>query len=260
MTSPIHGRRGDRALRSSTGVGRGGWPLPTAGGRWRGTPQSDHTCLLQSLQKTKKNRRCGSFSLPSFASSFCRKRLATAAASLPAPVEALFDLGFCAGFFQLLPDLFGILLGNAFLDRLGRAVNQVLGFLQAQPGNRAHHLDDVHLVVTGRGENYGKLGLFLRSGSRAATTRGHRYGNRRRGGGNPEFFFHVPDELRELEDAHIADGVEKFSFCHCHFVSPEILKTVESLMLRGLFLIPDRSQRAHKLSRHFVECPDKFGD
>src|SRR6185369_6647989 len=44
---------------------RGGWPLPTAGGRRRrichigtcdtGAP-SDHACLLQSLQKTKRRR------------------------------------------------------------------------------------------------------------------------------------------------------------------------------------------------------------
>src|SRR5881394_243818 len=49
-------------------------------------------------------------------------------------VELLeFDLG--AGVFQLLLGSFGVGLVHAFLDGLGGAVHQVLGFLEAQAGD-----------------------------------------------------------------------------------------------------------------------------
>ena len=37
-----------------------------------------------------------------------------------------------AGFFQLLLELLGVFLGDAFLDLAGHAFDQILGFLQAQ--------------------------------------------------------------------------------------------------------------------------------
>ena len=45
--------------------------------------------------------------------------------------------------------LFGIGLVHAFLHRLRRAFDQVLGFLEAQAGDRAHFLDDFDLLVAG---------------------------------------------------------------------------------------------------------------
>ena len=43
----------------------------------------------------------------------------------------LFDVDVSASFFQLLFQRVGISLGHAFLDSLGGAVNQILGFFQA---------------------------------------------------------------------------------------------------------------------------------
>ena len=48
--------------------------------------------------------------------------------------------------------LLGVFLGNLFQDGLRCAVDQVLGFLQAQAGERADLLDDLDLLVAGGGE------------------------------------------------------------------------------------------------------------
>jgi len=66
-----------------------------------------------------------------------------------------------AGLFQLGLDLFGLILGHAFLDRLGGALDQVLGLLEAEAGQCADFLDHLDLLLAGRGENNGELGLFL---------------------------------------------------------------------------------------------------
>src|SRR5271157_719292 len=57
------------------------------------------------------------------------------------------DFDFRARFFELLLDGRGFVLGNAFLHGLWRAINQVLGFLQAQAGDFPNSLDDVYLVA-----------------------------------------------------------------------------------------------------------------
>ena len=64
----------------------------------------------------------------------------------------LLDFSLGASFFQLLQRSVGISLGYAFLDGLGCAVNQILGFLQTQGGQFAHGLDDVDLVVASCGQ------------------------------------------------------------------------------------------------------------
>src|SRR5690606_1088171 len=56
------------------------------------------------------------------------------------------DLG--AGSFELLLQLFGFRLANAFLHGLRRTFDEVLGFLQAETGDGAHFLDRVDLVGT----------------------------------------------------------------------------------------------------------------
>ena len=52
----------------------------------------------------------------------------------------LLDFHFGTGFFELILHFGGLILGNAVLDGLGRAFDQVLGFLQAQPGDRPDFL------------------------------------------------------------------------------------------------------------------------
>src|SRR5215467_14359538 len=81
---------------------------------------------------------------------------------LSAQNKYLFHLHLGACIFQLLLRRVGVRFVDAFLDRLGRSVDQILGFLQAQPGDFAHRLDDVHLVVADGGQHHGELGLFFR--------------------------------------------------------------------------------------------------
>src|SRR2546430_13288485 len=80
--------------------------------------------------------------------------------------------------FELLFDLFGFLLGHAFLRGAGRAFDQVLGLLQAQVGNRPDLLDDLDLLLSAGLEDDRELGLFLGGGRGRATPRA---GARRRG-------------------------------------------------------------------------------
>src|SRR6478736_5238540 len=54
---------------------------------------------------------------------------------------------------ELRLELVGVGLRHAFLDRLGRALDQVLGLLEAEAGDLAHRLDDVDLLVAGGGED-----------------------------------------------------------------------------------------------------------
>src|SRR5881628_3680780 len=85
-----------------------------------------------------------------------------------------------AGILDLLLDLLGLVLVDAFLDRLGRAFDQRLRFAKAKARDGADLLDDVDLLATVAGENDVELGLLFGSGSRR--TRGSR--SSRNGGGS----------------------------------------------------------------------------
>src|SRR5450830_672001 len=104
----------------------------------------------------------------------------TARARLPR--AALFDFDFGADVRELLLDRERLVLGDAFLDRLRRPLDQVLRFLQPQAGDFADDLDDVDLVGAHFGERRGELGLLLdrgRAAARRAASR-HRHWHRRR--------------------------------------------------------------------------------
>src|SRR3954463_652755 len=66
--------------------------------------------------------------------------------------------------------LLGSVLGDLLQDRLRRAVDQVLGLLEAQRGQAAHLLDDLDLLVTGALEDDVELVLLLGSGGTAVAT------------------------------------------------------------------------------------------
>ena len=67
------------------------------------------------------------------------------------------------------------------LDFLRSALDEVLGFLEAQAGDRADFLDHVDLLVAGVGQNDGELGLLgRRSGSSGSRTRQQRPPERQR--------------------------------------------------------------------------------
>src|SRR6478672_6440891 len=101
---------------------------------------------------------------------------------------ALLELDLGASLLELRLDLLGFVLVDAFLDRLGSTLDEVLGFLEAEAGDGADFLDDFDLLLAGGGEHDRELGLFLnRSGGSAATGgTGHR--NRGSGGHAPLLF------------------------------------------------------------------------
>jgi hypothetical protein len=72
----------------------------------------------------------------------------------------LLDFDGRAGGFQILLHLLGVVLGHAFLHG-ATGLGEVLGFLQAQAGDGANGLDDFDLLVAGRLQDDGELGLLF---------------------------------------------------------------------------------------------------
>src|SRR5690349_615720 len=70
--------------------------------------------------------------------------------------RGLLDLDSGTRLFELFLELRRLVLVDALLDRLGRAFDQVLCLLEAEPGDRAHFLDHIDLFLAGRGQNDGE--------------------------------------------------------------------------------------------------------
>ena len=64
-------------------------------------------------------------------------------------VRRLLDLDRRAGLLELLLDLFGLVLGPPSLTGLGAPSTRSLASLRPRPGDRAHFLDHVDLLVAG---------------------------------------------------------------------------------------------------------------
>src|SRR5208283_1821830 len=134
--------------------------------------------------------------------------------------QPLLDLDLGARFLELFLDARGLVLADAFLDGLGRAVNQVLGFLEAKAGDFANCLDDVDLVAADVSENNGEFRLLFRRsrrGSRAARGRDHGGRSSR----NAEGFFHFLDQVGRFKKRQALDFFQdRFDFRHdCDFSS-----------------------------------------
>ena len=85
----------------------------------------------------------------------------------------LLDLDFRADFVEFLPDGFGLVLVDGFLEDLGHRLNEVLGFLQSEAGDFADDLDDVDLLV-GREADERDVELGLLFGRRRRSRRRRR--------------------------------------------------------------------------------------
>src|SRR5881397_1237823 len=83
------------------------------------------------------------------------------------PRKGLLDLDRRSLLLELLLHVFGLGLGHLFLDRLRRAVHEVLGLLQAEPRELAHDLDDLDLLFAGRAEDDVDLTLLFGGGGSA---------------------------------------------------------------------------------------------
>src|SRR5437868_8462384 len=128
--------------------------------------------------------------------------------------EDLLQLDGAAGFLDLLLDLLGLGLGDAFLDRLRRALDQRLGFAEAQLGDRADLLDHVDLLATVAGKDHVELGLLFSSRSGGAATGGRRSGNSR-GGRNAPLLFQRLREVGGFENGQRRKLVnQRIDVCH----------------------------------------------
>src|SRR5215203_558986 len=113
--------------------------------------------------------------------------------------------------FQLGLDCSRLILADARLDRLRRAIDEVLRFLEAQAGQLAHDLDDLDLLRAGFLERDRELGLLFGGRSRGATGATSRRGRTAHRGGRDrdvEPALESFDEVGELEDRHVADRLE----------------------------------------------------
>src|ERR1700729_582074 len=103
--------------------------------------------------------------------------------------------------FELLLDRLGLVLGRAFFQRLGSAVDEVLGFLQAERSDFAYSLDGVDLVRAGILENDLEFGLlFCRRSSRSTAAAGNDHRGRSRGR-NAETLFELLYQCRRFKQA-----------------------------------------------------------
>src|SRR3990172_9475310 len=130
---------------------------------------------------------------------------ATNAGGQSARWDELLDLDLGALLFEGGFDLVRLVLGDAFLDRLGMRVDQVLGFLEAEAGQLAHDLDDRDLVRADLGQHRAELGLLLGRGGGGRATgsgAGRRRGSNRDGGsgGHAVVLLVLLDELGQLEE------------------------------------------------------------
>src|SRR4051794_17632468 len=86
--------------------------------------------------------------------------------------KVLLQLDGAAGILDLLLDLLGLGLVDAFLDRLGSTFDKRLRLAEAKAGDRADFLDHVDLLAAVAGENDVELGLlFLGRSCRSSSSR-----------------------------------------------------------------------------------------
>src|SRR5579863_7588449 len=128
------------------------------------------------------------------------------------PRTELLDRDGGAGAFEGSLGLLRGLLVDLLKYGLRRAVDQVLGLLQAQAGERAHLLDDLNLLVASGLKDDVELVLLLdlfgRSGGTAASGGGN--GDRSRGL-DVERLLESLHELGQLKEGHLLERVEQVS-------------------------------------------------
>src|SRR5215469_12825486 len=169
------------------------------------------------------------------------------------PAKALTCLEFCEAklldldgrdALELLGDGCRVFLRDVLLQRLGSAVNQVLGLLETKRGDLAHCLDGVDLVRARILQDDGELGLLLNRsrGCAAARCRSRRHGGRSRR--DAETLLELLHQLRSLEQGEANDLI--FQLLNvCHFVLQYCL------FLNSLLLITFPRARAPGCRRSF---------
>src|SRR5690606_10935466 len=133
----------------------------------------------------------------------------------PAPLpssagEALLDGDLGALGLELLPGLVRRLLVDLLQDRLGGRLDQVLGLLQAQPGEGPDHLDDLDLLASVGLQDDVELVLLRLGRLGAGRAAGGRHHGRGRVGGHVEGLLELLHELGELHQGHLLEALQQF--------------------------------------------------
>src|SRR3954447_17608030 len=131
----------------------------------------------------------------------------TALSNSSGKLRSLFQLDGAAGILDLLLDLLGFFLVDAFLDGLRSAFDQRLRLAEAEAGDRADFLDHVDLLAAVAGEDDVELGLFF--GGRASGSCSGRSGGNGGGGGNAPLLFEGLGEIRCFEDGQFGKLVDQ---------------------------------------------------
>src|ERR1051326_2896843 len=161
---------------------------------------------------------------------------------LSAKTCALLDLDFGAGLLELGLDRVGLVLGDALLDRLRRRVDEVLGLLEAETGDRADDLDHLDLLLAGAGEDDVERRLLLGLGRSSATGGGH---GDRSGGGDAPLLLDLLLQLDELEDGHLAQALENGVYTSHYSLSSSVSSvTVGSSSATGVSSVASFSSAA----------------
>src|SRR3954469_5522803 len=142
----------------------------------------------------------------------------------------LLDLDGRAGLLELRLDRVGLVLGHALLDGIGRAVDEVLGLLETEAGDRADDLDHLDLLISGTVEDDVERRLLLdRCGAVARWACG--CDRHRSSGRDPPLLLHLVLQLDELEDRHGPERVEDRVNCvGCHYWSSPSSSVVVSVV------------------------------
>src|SRR2546423_308728 len=105
-------------------------------------------------------------------------------------------------------DRVGLLLRHTLLNRLRGRVDEVLGLLEAEAGDRADDLDDLDLLAARAGEDDVEGGLLLRLGRLAAGGSAARRDGDRSGGRDAPLLLDLVLQLDQLEDGHAPELLE----------------------------------------------------
>ena len=121
--------------------------------------------------------------------------------------SCLLELDGTAGCFDLALDFFGFRLVDAFLERLGRAFDESLGFREAQAGDGADFLDDLDLLATVAGQDDVEFVLFFGCGG--VTTAGGASNSNGSGGAYAPLFLKCLGKLSGFQDGQLRQFFNK---------------------------------------------------
>src|SRR5690349_21703024 len=90
--------------------------------------------------------------------------------TVPWPFKNLLQLYFGASLSELLLEIFGFVLRQAFLDSLRSAVNEILSFFQTKTSEFFHQLHDLKFISARGFQYYVKVSFCFRSSSTTTST------------------------------------------------------------------------------------------